>query len=220
MRVTEIPHNLELGKPADDYFRTEGLHASDLYGAYYKAYDPKRYDKRDKDGNPQPMDMAKIEFGLSFEQELEVWLALMMDAVRRRMAGRLLGDRPGEFTHHHARCKTPAGKWCKRNCVIFSPDYLFEEPAEMVLGEFKLSWYSSNEAPFNEKFDKWITQMKLYCYWLGVRKARLYVFFVNDNYKPPTPRIRCWEIVFTQRELDDEHNVIMRHALKKGLVEA
>lgn len=206
MRIREIAHGLELGKPADGYVRTPGLHASDLYGAFYRDFDPKRYDKKDAAGNATPMDMAKIELGLTFEQELEDLLVAMMEAMRVRMAQRMLGERPGEFT-------SPEG-------VIFSPDYLFDIDDELVLGEFKCTFYSTKDAPLDPKFAKWWTQIKLYCHWLGITRARLYVMFICGDYKPPSPVLRAWEAVFTRRELQDEFDMIARHARKKGLLTA
>jgi hypothetical protein len=193
VKVTPFEHGLTLATPAEGYVRTPGLHMSDIYGALYKELDPKRYDKRGEDGEPIPMDLLKLELGLSFEQILE-------DAIARR----LLGERPGEFT-------TPEG-------VIYSPDQIFFENGELILGEFKLTWYSARNAPFDEKFAKWFTQMKSYCYHLGTEWARLYVLFVNNDYKPPTPKLLAWEIKFTARELQDEWNLMKRMAIKKGLL--
>lgn len=195
MRVKEIDHGLELAKATHGYVRTPGLHASDLYGAFYKDFDPKRYDKKDASGNPLPFDLAKMELGTSFEEVLEPVLA-----------ARLLGERPGEFT-------SPEG-------IIYSPDQLFFEDGETVLGEFKCTWYSMTGCPADPKFAKWLTQIKLYLHWLQMTKCRLYVFFVNGHYKPPSPVLKCWELVFAQRELQDECNVILRHARKKGLLKA
>lgn len=193
MKITPFEHGLDLGKPTEGYVRTPGLHMSDLYNSLHRTLDPKRYDKRDAKGNPQPMDMTKVETGTSFEEILEATLAR-----------RLLGDRPGEFT-------TPEG-------IIYSPDYLFFEEDDTILGEFKLTWYSSRNAPFDEKFDKWFTQMKAYLYHLSMKRARLYVLFVNGNYKPPSPKLLAWNITFTQRELTDNWNMLVRHAKKEGLL--
>lgn len=193
MKVTPFDHGLDLNKPTEGYIRSPGLHASDLYGSFYKKFDPKRYDKRDKDGNPTPMDYVKMSLGTSFEEMLE-----------RALAERLLGERPGEFVSDEG--------------IIYSPDYLFFEPTEIILGEFKCSWYSSKNAPFDPKFDKWMTQIKLYSYWLQLTKARLYVLFVNGDYKPPSPILLSWVIEFTPRELTDEYNMIMRHAKAEGIL--
>ncbi len=173
--------------------RSPGLHASDLYGSFYKAYDPARYDKRDSDGEPAPMDTTKMELGIGFEEILE-----------RAIGERLLGQRPGEFV-------SPEG-------IIYSPDYLFDEHP-LVLGEFKLTWYSSKGAPTDEKFAKWLTQIKLYCYWLGIQVTRLYVLFVNNDYKPPTPKLLAWELTFSPRELQDEADTILRHGRSKGMIQ-
>ena len=192
MKLREIDHGLTLAAPSEGYERTPGLHASDIYGSFYKSLDPSRYDKRNTDGDPLPMDDLKMEVGTSFEEVLET-------AIARR----LLGERPGEFT-------SPEG-------VIYSPDHLFFN-GETVLGEFKLTWYSSKGAPTDPKFDKWWTQIKLYLHWLQMTKVRLYVLFVNDNYKPPTPKLKVWEAEFSVEELAEEHATLMRHARRKGML--
>ncbi len=193
MKWKEIEHGLELAKPTEGYIRTPGLHASDIYGSFYKSLDPKRYDKRDEKGEPLPFDLTKMELGSSFEEALEPVLAQ-----------RLLGDRPGEFT-------SPEG-------IIYSPDHLFTGESSLVLGEFKLTWYSMVGFPTNEKFAKWLTQIMLYLYWLELTECLLYVLFVNGNYKPPSPVLRCLRLTFTPQELAEEHATLMRHARKKGLL--
>lgn len=195
MIVTEFPHGLTLAAPSPGYVRSPGLHASDIYGAFYKSIDPKRYDKRDDEGNPTPFDLTKMEMGVSFEEVLEPALAQ-----------RLLGDRPGEFT-------SPEG-------IIYSPDYLFDINGEVVLGEFKLTWYSSRDMPYSEKAAKWITQVKLYCYWLQITKARLYVLFVNGGYKPPSPELLAWNLTFTELELERNWLMLRRFAVRTGLLPA
>jgi hypothetical protein len=211
VRIKEFEHGLELAKPSPGYVRTPGLHASDLYGDFYKSLDPARYDKRNSEGVALPFDLAKLELGTTFEEVLEPALAQ-----------RLLGDRPGEFVTPHADgctdlhepvCACGAG-------IIYSPDYLFDidEDGGLVLGEFKLTWYSMKDAPFGKKFAKYFTQIKLYCYWLGLTRARLYIFFVNGDYKPPSPVLRAWQMEFTRQELKDEYDIIARHARKKGLL--
>src|SRR3990167_1878767 len=226
MLVTEIDHGLVLAAPTAGYVRTPGLHASDLYGAYYQAYDPKRYNKRDADGNPLPFDDTKMEMGTSFEEVLEPALQ------ERLFSEHEDGDRPGEFAAPHApdcvHHDTPYdGEHICPECgagTLFSPDYLFRVADRYILGEFKLTWYSSTGAPHNEKFAKWLTQIKLYLFWLSlvlderVTKARLWVLFVNDTYKPPTPKLRCWDMTFVWKELVAEHREILRHARKRGLL--
>lgn len=142
-----------------------------------------------KGGGP---DVEKMELGMAFEEALEV-------SLRERL---FKSDRPGEFT--------------TREGVIYNPDQLFYEP-DFRLGEFKCTWYK-DVGLRDKRFDKWLTQMKSYCYHLGTPYARLYTFFVNGNYKPPTPRLKAWDIEFTSRELNDNWNMMLRFAEREGLL--
>lgn len=220
MKVTEFEHGLTLAAPADGYVRSPGLHMSEIYGSLFKERDPERYDKKDKKGNPVPFDLAKMEMGLRFEEMLET-------ALRKSLFGR----RPGEyFTEHGDDCaqrrrQLPEGVCCPcGGGIAYSPDYLFqlEDSDDPVLGEFKLTWYSSKGAPeIPEKFDKWMVQIKAYCYHLGLKTARLYVFFVNGKYPkggPPSPELRAWKLAFTDRELVSNWLMLVRHANKKGML--
>lgn len=216
MTIVPIAHGLHLAEPTVGYVRTPGLHASDCYGSYFKSIDPKRYDKRGADGEPLGFDLARMEFGTSFEEALEEALVSttpvpLMERTRRNMARRLIGERPGEFT-------SPEG-------IIFSPDQVFVEPdGSEVLGEFKLTWMSSKNAPdpMEAKFSKWHCQQMLYCRWLGLTRSRLFGFFVNGGTDKPyhehSPELRAWEITYTQRELESNWKTIERHALKVGLL--
>lgn len=226
MRITEIPHGLTLAAPTDGYVRTPGLHASDLYGRYYQDHDPRRYNKRDAHGDPQPVDLAKMELGVAFEEVLEPALDWSMQ-IQRRLGARLWGERPGEFVAPHdptcpRHADTAVGGVICPTCAagtLFSPDYLFDDGGDLVLGEFKLTWMSPKGAPTDPKFAKWWTQMKLYCHWLHLRRARLYVYFVIPDYATPAPPVpRAWEAVFTAQELQDEFHAIVRHARRKGLL--
>lgn len=207
MIVRPLPHNLTLGQAAEGYIRSPGPHMSDLYGSLYKALDPQRYDKRRKDGTPEPMDMVKVQVGTTFEQLLEEALARV-----------LLGERPGEFTtQHDAACTGEDTCECCAG-IVYSPDYLFFDDHETVLGEFKCTWYSMKNAPWDEKFDKWMTQIKSYLYHLKLTKARLYVLFLNGDYKPPAPQLLAWELQFTERELWENWAMLKRHAREVGMV--
>ena len=89
------------------------------------------------------------------------------------------------------------------------------------LGEFKLTWMSLSRSKGlrDPKFDKWFCQMKAYCYHLGTQHARLYAFFVCGDYTDMSPQFPPpWDIEFTQKELQEEWNTLLRHARKKGML--
>lgn len=221
MKVREIPHGLIFGANDADYVRSAGLHASDLYGALYKKLQPDRYDKRDKDGKATPMPMVRIQAGMTLEKIIE-----------RVMCETLLGSRPPEMRagHRpdcpHRKRKMPPELHCACGAgVYYSPDYLFDEDGALILGEFKCTWMSLKGAPHDKKFLKYVCQMKIYCYWLGIRKARLFVYFVNgpwsaatDQYEAFSPVMLAWEFEFTEQELQREYALLMRNGIKEGLV--
>ena len=215
MRITEINHGLDLAVPTTGYIRTPGLHMSDLYGSLYKKLNPKRYDKRDKDGNPLPFDDLRAEVGTSFEELLE-------PAIRQRIVG---ADRPGEFATQHAidcvhRYTTVRVGDSVCACgggVIYSPDhFLFN--GEFSLGEFKVTWMSSAKGLHDKRFDKWFCQMRVYSYHLHTRFARLYALFINGDYKSYSPSLLCWDIEFTDKELTEEWAMLLRHGRQEGLI--
>lgn len=201
MLVKSFPHNLNLAQPASGYHRSPGLHMSDIYGSLAKKLKPKTYDKRDKDGNPIPLDLSKMEMGLTFEELLEPALAES-----------IFGGRPGEFfTGHEPECKQDSSCDCLLG-IAYSPDHLFFTDTDVILGEFKLTWYSTKNAPFDEKFDVWLWQIKSYLYHLQLLECYLYGFFVNGDYKPPSPQLLSWHLTFKQHELDNNWAMLKSHA--------
>lgn len=220
MIITPIAHGFELARNTEGYVRSPGRHMSDLYGAYYKALEPNRFDKRDKQGNPLPFDPVRLEMGLVFEEMMETGLKL-------RLAG---AERPGEFFTND------------RHNIAYSPDLLFTEPEWLRLGEIKLTWMSARDCPispeqgrlvgipanwdgvgdaaFPAKFDKYFTQMKLYGHHLQTPHQRLIVFFVNGNYAPPSPFPLAWDLYFTPAEMAEEWRIIERFGIEQGLLAA
>lgn len=220
MKVVEIEHGLVLAANAPGFVRSPGLHMSELYGSLFKERDPKRYDKKDAKGEDAPFDVTVMEEGMAFEQWLEP-----------QLRSRLFGDRPGEFfTQHDRECKEFGRPFaigmpvCACGAgVAYSPDWLFDED-ELVLGEFKRTKYTLRNAPFDPKFDKWMCQMKAYCFHLQTNIARLFVLFINGDYsyKPPDgdEQIKAWQITFTDQELQRNWLMLLRHGKKKGLIPA
>ncbi len=217
MKVTRVEHGLVLARNKEGFVRSPGLHMSDLYGSYFKLIQPKRYDKKDANGDPEEMDEVIMEEGMAFEDWLE-------PTLRKRLGG----DRPGEFFTQHSEACSLHGSPVRNGAVIchcgagvaYSPDWIFD--AEWVLGEFKRTKYSLREAPYHEKFDKWVCQMMVYCYHLKMLEAWLFVLFINGDYSFKSPdgdeQIVKWVFEWTQPELDRNWNKLVRHGRKVGLI--
>ena len=204
MRVDPVELDLKaLGVGSSSFPRSEGLHMSSLYGSYYQDAEPDRYRR---DTEPDPL---VLEFGLMFENALEAWLAQRIISSR---GGEHI-ERPGEF------CTEMGG-----TPVYYTPDLLIFNGGLRV-GEIKLTDMSSRDVPrapggsFPSKFDKWFTQCKLYCRALETPFARLYALFMYGDYKRPFKReLGCWNLTFSQTELEEEWSNMERHGKQKGML--
>jgi len=222
MKCCEFLHGLDLMVPTEGYERTPGLHASDIYTDMYRRLMPDLYDQRDENGDPKPLPEDRVGFGTRFEEALEPQLRAKWN-----------GYRPGEFaTQHDAKCVhqrtrvQPGDPVCPCGAgIIYSPDYLFMVDGATILGEFKLTWYSSKDFPTHRKFAKWHTQVKFYLRNLKMDTVWVFPFWVNggtDNiYHRAQPEFkRAYELVYSVHEVEKEHQMLIRHAREYGMLEA
>lgn len=215
MKITPATlDGLQLGGSSEG--RSAGLHMSDLYNSYFQEREPKRYDKS------KPMDMVRVQAGLIFENILE-------EGLRASFGDMLGGERPGEFT------VTVDG-----TPLSYTPDLIIFPEKRTVLGEIKLTWMSAKECPispeqakrtglpsnwdgrglisFPHRFEKFFVQMRAYCYHLNTSYARLLVYFVNGNYRPPAPCLLSWDFEFTNVELVENWKMLYHHAKHRGMI--
>lgn len=76
--------------------------------------------------------------------------------------------------------------------------------AELALHEFKLTYKSTKTVGELATQWLWLAQMKAYCKALGTGIAYMHVLFVCGDYKfPIRPQLKVWRLTFTERELDD-----------------
>ncbi len=165
------------------------------------------------------MDLLRVEAGLIFESLLE-------EGLQAKFGLMLGGERPGEFL-------TDEG-------IAYSPDLIIFPENRTVLGEIKLTWMSAFYCPispdqairtglksnwdgrssveFPDKFAKYFVQMKAYCYHLHTNHARLIAYFVNGDYRPPSPCLLAWDMQFTDVELIENWKMLRNHAKHKGLL--
>ena len=181
---------------ASDLVRSPGLHASDIYGDLFKKLEPKRYDIRDEDGEPIPLNPVLMALGTAWEKHFEYLL---------RKAGYEI-ERPDEFM------APPPDN------VAFSPD-LVQFNGTTKIWEIKYTSMSEKDVPLEvtnhlpPKFDKYDCQMKLYAYWLGIDEGILAVVL---NHKPFNPQFRMLNIKWTDRELEENYRMCRNHAVHTG----
>ena len=110
--------------------------------------------------------------------------------------------RPGEIT---------------KDGIVMSPDGI--NLKYDMLEEYKCTWSSSNKKPWD--IWKWMTQTKGYCYGLGVLSCYFRVWYVNGSYGKGSaygPEYKAYIINFTQSELDENWEMVLKHAKSIGLL--
>lgn len=196
-----------LGKGGAGDRTLDVVHLSDIYKILMKRLQPKRFDKRDKQGKPLPMDFQRVEIGLLFETTLE-----------RALAEKFATVRPGELVSDEGVFMTPDGV----------------NPEKIAGEEYKCTYMSSRHGIAEmvrdpetgdmywiplDKFIHWFIQMKGYAKWLEIRKFILTVLFLCGDYTYPiTPQFRQYEIEFTDEEVEENWTMLMNIAREERLI--
>lgn len=130
-----------------------------------------------------PVAIARINMGLAWEEH---YIPMLQDVV----------DHPGEM-HVQGIYMTHDGE---------SVDVIITEDREfmaVVVHEVKCTYKSTKTVGDLSSQWMWLTQIKAYCKGLRTRFAKLHVLFVCGDYSwPMSPLLMCWEIEFTQEEID------------------
>jgi hypothetical protein len=87
-----------------------------------------------------------------------------------------------------------------------------EDPAgevPLVVEEYKAAWKSTRSSP-EENF-YYMCQVKSYCYALDTPVAVMRIFHLNGDYRGSGPVYRVARIRFTEKELEDNWRMILRH---------
>lgn len=186
MNITKRPDTLDQLLLEASPPRTPGLHLSQIIRSILQSLEPKKY----PDG---PVNSLYTDPGFTFERVLET-------AWASRHAGKIV--RPGEFTH---------------DGIIVSPDYIdFTDEAAPVLVESKMTEMSSVGCPLDPKFRKWLWQIAGYLKALELTRARLHVLWLKGDYRQVRRDYGCWDIEFTQEEIDHTWKLLTDHARAKG----
>ena len=193
MIVTPLAHGLDLLK--SDLVRSPGVHASDIYGDFYRRLDPKRYDFSARDADPDEEPLLMV-LGSAWEHHFEKLLTL----------NGINAYRPTELL-------SPEG-------IAYSPDLIIFNGVTR-LGEIKLTSMALDDCPTEvsnnlpPKFDKYLCQIKLYLHWLEMVDAWLAVLSIRQPWRP---ELRLFDLTFTPRELIDNHRMLMAHARHEGML--
>jgi hypothetical protein len=184
---------------ASDLVRSKKLHASEIYGNLYKHLEPERFGKP---GAPQEPNNELMFLGSACEDRLEK--VLVENGIN--------AYRPGEFIHTLSDGQE----------IAFSPDLIIHNGVTRV-GEIKLTSMkiddlldlqgSINNLP--PKFDKYLTQMKLYIKWLELRHGWLGIMSI---YRPYAPVFVPLNIEFSERDLDDNERMCLNFAHSEGML--
>jgi len=184
--------------------RSEGLHLSTIIKALMRRLQPKRFGKLDPTEWTVETN-TRVEIGLVFENMLERGLAEKFGTIR-----------PGEVFSDEG--------------IAMSPDGL--NPTDISLEEFKATYMSSRDGIFEtvemdgveyqvwrDKFLHWKYQILGYAKWLGVRKAILRVLFLAGDYsRPIQPQFKSYHIEFSDREVEENWETLMRVAREEELL--
>lgn len=199
MRVRPIDVPLDLAP--NDTKRSKGLHMSDIYNDLYQELEPDRYKKGTA---PAP---ALLAIGLALEQYTE----------RLLLAAGIDAHRPPEF------------RTADDYAIAFSPDLLIYNGIVRG-GEIKSTFMSHREMPTESttalppKFNKYVTQMKVYGHNLDINTWWLLAWFLKgkwektDNDDAVLAAFLPYELEFTAREMREEYDMLVSHAKHRKML--
>ncbi len=92
--------------------------------------------------------------------------------------------------------------------IWMSPDGFIASPRGLEIEEYKATWKSANSSPA----DNWnyMTQVKAYCRAMETNLATMRIFHVMGNYRGSGPLYRVARLEFSQGELDQNWDMIVK----------
>jgi len=97
--------------------------------------------------------------------------------------------------------------------IVGSPDGFDSDVG--IVDEYKCTWKSIRNA-HPENVWKWMTQVKGYCKMLGVNVVRFHVLYLMGDYRGSGPLYRSYLFHFTDREVQENWDMLVNHAKNRG----
>jgi len=177
-------------------------------------------------GLEKPHDPKNRDFLDTYATPGFIWERVISDYLSEVEHQELL--RPGEmFWCYNCKITMPganiAQDHCKANLhrgIYFTPDAV--NATENALEEWKFTWKSVRRLERLDDGEKgiwrWVAQTQAYCYALGLTKATIRCFFVNGDWREFKPKPKIVRMEFTEEELNNMWNMIVRNGLDSGLL--
>jgi hypothetical protein len=88
-------------------------------------------------------------------------------------------------------------------------DGLSNDARGLYVNEFKCTWKSMKKGILAQQL--WLWQGMAYAYMVGACRVEYHIFWVNGDWKPPTPRYRTYMVEFSRRELENNWRMLERN---------
>lgn len=193
MDIVELPVSEGLFQLAGALPRSSGVHVSDIIRDIENETTKPGQRKRvaDLTENERRRMGAYIHGGFAWEEVLRGGVVKMYSAGADRLCS------PGEL---------------ERDGVYGTPDGF--DVDSWCIEEMKCTWRSSRWDIVSD-FWSWWVQIKAYCHMSYTDRARLWVFFVNGDYRDSGPQVKMYEAVFNAPELERNWTMLLTHARGK-----
>lgn len=131
------------------------------------------------------------------DMELTAEIGLLWEQVLSKVMGEKYAMRPPQIQSD--------GIWMSPDGI--GPDPLEEVP--LVVEEYKATWQSTKRSPLDNFY--YMCQVKSYCRIMGTKIAIMHIFYIMGDYRGSGPIYRVARIKFTEYELEQNWNMILRH---------
>lgn len=196
MIATEIPVDIKL--PQSRTPRSKGIHVSSIIRSIatetgiLKPEWAEELSLIDVREITDPVALLRISIGLAWE---EYYIPTILGPMG-------VADHPGEmfvegiYMTHDGESLDVVLSERKKNVIITCHEVKATYKSTKTVGDMTEEWL-------------YLTQIKAYCKGLGTRFAKIHILFLCGDYKYPIkPQLKCWQLEFTQQEIDDNWELL------------